>query len=218
MTATETTVHLLRHGEVENPRKVLYGRLPDYHLSERGRQMAVLAAEASRRLPIGLVVSSPLERAQETARPLAEAHNLPIYTDPRIIEAENAFEGKRVGHGDAAYSNPAVWPLLINPFRPSWGEPYRRIAGRMAQALYAALDASRRLADGRDVVAVSHQLPIWTLRNHMQGKRLWHDPRNRECNLASLTSFTFRGDELVAIGYTEPAAELYPGSTGGTGA
>lgn len=218
MTATETTVHLLRHGEVENPDKLLYGRLPDYLLSERGRAMAGLAAEASRRFPVGLVVSSPLERAQETAQPVAEAHGLPIYTDPRLIEAENSFEGQRVGHGDAAFTNPAVWPLLINPLLPSWGEPYRKIAGRMAQAVYAALDASRRLADGHDVVAVSHQLPIWTLRNHFEGKRLWHDPRKRECNLASFTGFTFRGDELVAVSYSEPAAQLYPGSTGGTGA
>lgn len=208
----ETTVHLLRHGEVENPHKILYGRLPDYHLSERGRAMAEMAAEALAHRPVGLVVSSPLERAQETAAPIAATHGLPIYTDPRIIEAGNRFEGRRFGHGDGSPANPANWPLLVNPFRPSWGEAYTSIAARMSEALRAAVVASHRLAGGRDVVAVSHQLPIWTVRRHLEGNRLWHDPRKRECNLASLTSFTFSGDRLVAISYSEPAARLYPGA------
>lgn len=208
----QTTVHLLRHGEVENPHKILYGRLPDYHLSERGRAMAELAASALANAPVGLVVSSPLERAQETAQPIADTHGLPIYTDPRIIEAGNRFEGRRFGHGEGSPTRPANWPLLVNPFRPSWGEAYTAIAARMEEAVRAAVAASRRLAGGRDVVAVSHQLPIWTLRSHFEGRHLWHDPRNRECNLASLTSFTFTGDRLTAIAYTEPAASLYPGA------
>ena len=210
---TETTVHLLRHGEVENPHKILYGRLPDYHLSERGRAMADLAAAALAHLPIGLVVASPLERAQETAQPIAAAHDLPIYTDPRIIEAGNQFEGRRFGRGDGSPLRPGNWPLIVNPLRPSWGEPYTTIAARMSEAVRAALDASRRLVGGRDVVAVSHQLPIWTLRSHLEGRRLWHDPRNRECNLASLTSLTFTGDQLTSIAYSEPAASLYAGAS-----
>ncbi len=55
---------------------------------------------------------------------------------------------------------------------------------------------------------VSHQLPVWTVRNRLEGKRLWHDPRKRECSLASLTSLTYVGDDLTSITYTEPAANL----------
>ena len=87
------TVHLLRHGEVHNPDGVLYGRLPEFHLSERGRDMARMLAEhftarAGNGAKIVHLVASPLTRAQETAMPTAEALGLEITTDPRIIEAE----------------------------------------------------------------------------------------------------------------------------------
>lgn len=212
------TVHLLRHGEVYNPERIIYGRLPGYRLSERGHAMADLAAEATKAFPVGLVVASPLVRAQQTAQPVAAGHGLPLYTDPRVIEARNSFEGQRLGHGSARLSNPRTLALLRNPFRPSWGEPYTTLVRRMHEAVYAAVAASRRLTGGKDVVIASHQLPIWMARRGFEGAPLPHDPRRRECNLASLTSFTFSGDELMAISYSEPAAALYPGSTGGVGA
>ena len=85
------------HGEVFNPEGVLYGRLPDYHLSDRGRAMADRAAEALAGRDIARVVASPLDRAQETAAPIAAVHGLEIVTDPRVIEADNVFEGQRIG-------------------------------------------------------------------------------------------------------------------------
>jgi hypothetical protein len=57
-------------------------------------------------------------------------------------------------------------------------------------------------------------LPIWTLRRHVEKKRLWHDPRRRQCALASLTSFHFEGTRLVGVGYAEPAAHLVAQSPG----
>jgi broad specificity phosphatase PhoE len=199
-----TVVHVLRHGEVHNPEKLLYGRLPGYRLSVLGEQMAVVAAGALEGHDITHLVASPLERAQQTARPFAEKFGLAIATDERLIESENFFEGKRVGVGDGALTNPRYWPRLWNPFRPSWGEPYQQIAERM----YAALLAARDAADGHEAVCVSHQLPVWTLRQYVEGKRLWHDPRKRECALASLTSFRFDGDEIVGVEYRDAAAEL----------
>jgi broad specificity phosphatase PhoE len=71
-----TVVHLLRHGEVHNPEGVLYGRLPGYQLSERGQQMALRAAEALSGHDIAVVTASPLERAQQTAAPIAAVHGL----------------------------------------------------------------------------------------------------------------------------------------------
>ncbi|MFF3764426.1 histidine phosphatase family protein [Streptomyces sp. NPDC001922] len=204
--SSTTVVHLVRHGEVHNPDGVLYGRRPGYHLSELGRQMADRVAEHLADRDIRYVVSSPLERAQETATPVAKAHALDLATDERLIEAGNVFEGKTFGVGDGALKRPANWRHLTNPFRPSWGEPYIDQVVRMMAALGAARDAAR----GHEAVAVSHQLPIWIVRSFAERRRLWHDPRRRQCTLASVTSFTFRGDRLVSVGYSEPARDLVP--------
>jgi broad specificity phosphatase PhoE len=203
-----TVVHLLRHGEVDNPTKILYGRLPGFHLSALGRKMADRVAEALAGRDITVVVASPLERAQETAAPIASVHGLAIRTDPRLIESENVFEGKTVGVGDGSLRSPRHWWHLRNPFRPSWGEPYAQVAARM----HAAADDARRLAAGHEALLVSHQLPIWEARLAAEHRRLWHDPRRRECSLASLTSFEYDGDRLTAVVYSEPAADLLPGA------
>ncbi|MQA27137.1 MAG: histidine phosphatase family protein [Micromonosporaceae bacterium] len=197
---------MLRHGEVHNPKAILYGRLPGFHLSDLGQAMAKAAASAVADRPIVHVVASPLERAQETAAPVGEQFGLPVHTDENLIESVNWFEGKQVGVGDGALRDPRNWWVLRNPFLPSWGEPYPVIAARMRAALHAARDAAGDA--GGEAFCVSHQLPIWTLRRHMERKRLWHDPRWRQCDLASLTSFHFDGDRLVGVGYSEPAAHL----------
>jgi broad specificity phosphatase PhoE len=210
----QTVVHLLRHGEVHNPERILYGRLPGYHLSGLGRQMAVMVAEALARRDVTRVVASPLERAQETASPIAAAHQLTVATDQRLIEAGNRFEGLTFGVGDGSLRRPSHWPKLINPFRPSWGEPYLQIADRMLAAIADARDAAR----GHHAVLVSHQSPLWIVRRKLEGRRLWHDPRKRQCSLASLTSLTYDGDRLARIEYTEPAATLLPGASKVVGA
>jgi len=202
--STETVVHLLRHGEVENPSKILYGRLSGFRLSSLGEQMAKAAASALASRDITHVVASPLERAVQTAEPIAAQFDLPVAVDERLIESSNFFEGKRVSVGDGALRDPRNWWVLRDPFGPSWGESYTSIAQRM----YAALQAVRADADGHEAVCVSHQLPIWTLRRYLERKRLWHDPRRRQCGLASLTSFHFEGAALVGVGYSEPAAHL----------
>jgi broad specificity phosphatase PhoE len=201
---TRTKVHVLRHGEVHNPGKILYGRLPDFHLSELGRQMAKAAAETLAARDVTYVVASPLERAQETAAPIAAEFKLDIATDIRLIESANFFEGKKVSVGDGAFTNPRNWWVLRDPITPSWGEPYLQIAQRM----FAAVQAARVAAEGHEAVCVSHQLPIWTLRRYVEKKRLWHDPRRRQCGLASLTTFLFEGSTVVGMEYSEPAAHL----------
>jgi broad specificity phosphatase PhoE len=207
-----TVVHLVRHGEVHNPDGVLYGRLDGYHLSQLGQQMARLVAAHLGTHDVTHVVASPLERAQETAAPIAASHDVPITTDARVIESENQFEGHRVGRKDLL--QPRYWHLFRNVTTPSWGEPYEQIATRMLAAVADARDAAR----GHEAVVVSHQLPVWTVRNKLEGRRLWHDPRKRECTLASLTSLTYRGDELDSITYSEPAAELLARASKSVGA
>jgi broad specificity phosphatase PhoE len=213
MTET-TTIHLLRHGEVDNPKGVLYGRLPGYHLSELGRKMADRVAEALAGRDITAVISSPLERAQETAAPIAARFDLEVQLDPRLTEADNTFEGLTFGVGDGSLRRPAHWRHLRNPFRPSWGEAYTEQAARMRAAI---ADARQQVA-GHEAVLVSHQLPIWVTRCSLEGRRLWHDPRRRQASLASLTSLTYHGDELVSLAYSEPARELLPAKQGVSGA
>ena len=203
MTST-TVVHVLRHGEVYNPDKILYGRLPGYRLSELGVQMAKAAAEALCDRDVTYVVASTLERAVQTAEPIAGQFSLPIATDDRLLETINQFEGKQFGVGDGALKHPGNWWSLRNPFRPSWGEPYREVAARMRAAVLAAREA----AEGHEAVCVSHQLPIEILRRSVQRQTLWHDPRRRRCGLASLTSFHFADDAIVDVTYQEPAAHL----------
>ncbi len=202
--AQKTQVHVLRHGEVFNPEKILYGRLPGYKLSELGLKMAERAADFFANKNISLVVSSPLERAQQTALPTAKKHNLEIETDDLLIEAENVFEGKKVSVGDGALSQPRNWWYLRNPITPSWGEPYKKVAERMRTAIFSARD----VAKGKEALLVSHQLPIWIARLSAEGRSFVHDPRKRQCSLASVTTFVFDGDSLVAVEYQEPAADL----------
>jgi broad specificity phosphatase PhoE len=199
--AEKTTVHVMRHGEVHNPAKILYGRLQGFRLSERGQNQAKAVADSLKGNDIVYVVASPLQRAQETAAPIAAQHGLDVATDPDLIESLNVFEGKRVSPGDGALRDPRNWRYLINPFKPSWGEPYKEIATRM----HTAIEKARAKAAGHEAVVVSHQLPVWTLRRHLEDKRLWHDPRSRQCDLASLTSFVYDGDKLVDVKYSEPA-------------
>ena len=196
-----TTVHLLRHGEVHNPAGVLYGRLPGYRLSEEGVRMAGAAAAALAGRDIAAILSSPLERARETAAPMAARFGLAVMLDDRLLEAANLFEGRTFGMGDGSLRHPEIWWQLRNPIRPSWGEPYAELASRVLAAVAAARDLGR----GREVVCVSHQLPIWTARRAVEGRPLWHHPGRRQCGLASLTSLAYAGDKVISVTYSEPA-------------
>ena len=202
-----STVHVLRHGEVENPNKILYGRQLGWYLSSRGQEMAATLGEWSKSIDLGALHVSPLQRAQETAAPIAAAHNMAITTDERLIEAANIFEGKSFELGSGVLKHPSSWRHLYNPWKPSWGEPYVEQINRMLAAVFAAKDA----ANGKDAICVSHQLPIWILRSAIENRRLLHDPRKRECTLASVTSVHFDNDGVISgISYSEPARHLLP--------
>lgn len=214
VTMNSTVVHLVRHGEVHNPDGVLYGCLPGFGLSDLGRQMANTVAAHLADHDIVHIVSSPLERALQTARPIAEQFGVEVVQDPRVVEAANSLEGQVVGMGEGLLTKPKTWRLLVNPFKPSWGEPYEEIADRMLRAIADARDAAR----GREAVIVSHQLPVWTVRSRVEGRHLWHDPRRRQCALASLTSLYYIDDELDSVAYSEPAIALLPRAHSGAGA
>src|SRR6266568_1732692 len=174
--AQKTIVHLVRHGEVANPDGILYGRIPGFRLSEDGQMMAKNAADFLAGRDITLLRSSPLERW-------------------------NHFEGLNVGVGDGSLRAPRHWYYLRNPFRPSWGEPYKEVAARVLAAAAGAAAAAR----GHEAVCVSHQLPIWVARRSAEGRTLWHDPRRRQCALGSVTSLAYEGDRLTSVSYAEPS-------------
>ena len=201
------SVHVIRHGEVENPEKILYGRQPGWRLSARGQEMAEVIGQWSKSLDLGALHVSPLQRAQETAAPIARAHGLSITTDEKLIEAANIFEGKKFELGSGVLRHPAAWKHLYNPWKPSWGEPYEEQISRMLAAIFDA----KKAAGSKDAIVVSHQLPIWILRSAIEGRRLLHDPRKRECTLASVTSVHFDDEGMISgTSYSEPAKHLLP--------
>lgn len=199
-----TVIHLLRHGKVHNPDDILYGRLPGFALAASGRAMAAGVADHLAGCDISYLAASSLQRAQQTAAPLASGFGLGIVTDDRLIEAANEFEGLSVGLNGKTLGNPRTWLKLRDPLLPSWGEPYLQIAHRMLAAIYTAVQA----ADGHQAVLVSHQLPIVTVRRYLQGRRLWHDPRRRACSVASLTSLSFTDGVFTGSSYAEPVAHI----------
>ena len=198
----ETVVYLVRHGQVENPRRVLYGRLPGYHLSARGQAQAELLAGHFAGARLAAVLASPLERAQQTAAPIAAAHGLEVRTDLRLIENSTIFEGAAGNLAWYILRHPKLWWKLRDLRAPSWGE--RNVD--MVERVHAVVDAAREEFAGRQVVLVSHQGPIWVARLAFERRRLSHWPGRRRCTLASVTTLTFDGDQLTGVGYAEPAA------------
>lgn len=208
-------IHLVRHGEVFNPGRVLYGRIPGFGLSDLGVRMATLAASdlAARDRTFSRIIASPLQRTRESAEPVSLALGLAVDIDERIIEPTNEFEGNQMRGRDSAVLKPRNWKYLLNPFRPSWGEPYRSIVDRMMTAI---VEAAESVSDG-DVVLVSHQLPIWMVNRHLSRKSLAHFPGSRECSLSSITTLEWLDPAnpsagLHVVGYVEPANELLEGS------
>ena len=111
----KTIVHVMRHGEVYNPEKILYGRLPDYHLSDKGRAQAQAVADWLAHRDVAYVVASPLERAQETAAPIAEWHGLPVDTDVRIDRIGQHLPGSEGVTGRRCPARPAQLVASAEP-------------------------------------------------------------------------------------------------------
>jgi broad specificity phosphatase PhoE len=200
-------VHLVRHGEVHNPSHVLYGRLEGFGLSDHGHRMAAAAVKGLAGHAVTALFASPLQRAQESAAPWAEAFGLDIRTEDRLIEPTNRFEGKRMNRRTLA--DPRHWHLLVNPRQPSWGEPFVDIAARML----AAIRDARESVDAGEVVMVSHQLPIWMVHRALADAPLHHDPRKRRCSLSSVTSFAWAEGRFTEIGYQDLSADLLTAAT-----
>lgn len=199
-----TIVHLVRHGEVHNPTRILYGRIPGYHLSSRGRSQAARTAKAFAGHDVAFLAASPLERAQETAEPFAEVTGRHVATEEGLLEAGNRFEGLRTKGWRSQLWNPVRWPLMVNPSLPSWGEHYADIAARVM----ATIEQVRERVEGREAILITHQLPIVCIQRSARRQALAHNPADRQCELASVSSLIFHGSDLADLVYTEPAQEI----------
>jgi len=193
------TIHLVRHGEVENPKGVIYGRLPGYNLSERGQRQAEAAGERLADRDIGAIWASPLERAQATAQAIAAHHAIDITTDERLIESATTLEG--VGKTVATFlRSPKHWWALRNPMTPSWGETFADIKVRMV----AAIEEAVRAAQGLEVVIVSHQTPVLVARAAIQKRRGPPWLGGVPCTTGSVTSLEVADDAVVSASYYAP--------------
>ena len=193
------TIHLVRHGRVENPKGIIYGRLPGYHLSELGLEQARAAAARLAERKVGAVWASPLERAQETAAVIAAAVGCEVVTDDRLTESANTLEGAtRTVLG--ILRNPRRWWHFRNPLRPSWGESFGDVKARMQAAVNGAVSA----AGGREVVIVSHQTPVLVARFTLGGRRVPPWVGLVPCETGSITSVTLDGGRVVSTTYFSP--------------
>jgi broad specificity phosphatase PhoE len=192
-----TLIHLLRHGEVENPANLRYGRIIGFHLSRRGEEQAVQTARYLRdRGPIEYLVSSPVGRAIQTASIVQRELQLgEIAIEDRVTEAWSRFDGlSRI-----AFLSPRHWPKLWNPFEPSWAEPFDEVAARMRAAIYDVLASHR----DQTSLVVTHQGPIWNARHALEREGPpWLSPVR--CAHASLTTLRFDGDRYVGHSYWAP--------------
>ncbi len=194
----ERIVYWVRHGEVHNPARVRYGRLPGYALSAEGRAQIEATAQwlAAQRPAPTAVVASPLERATESASIIA--HRLaidPPAVDPRIIEARSRFDGLRY--------RADLWGHVARWFdRRSSDERAAEIAARTLDATLAPLVSTTAL------VLVSHQLPIQYLRACVERGLAAPHPwsRRARCSTASVTVIAVQDRRASVRAYVEPSS------------
>jgi broad specificity phosphatase PhoE len=207
-----TRVYLVRHADVENPRRVLYGHLPGFPLSERGRAQAVAVGERLRERGISRILHSPLERAAETARLISEQlpePAPPLVAEPALVEAEFG----RYLQGVPFWQIPVRRPLwVVHKARRGLlpgDEPLDRMGGRV-------VDLVRRVAAERpDEVAllVSHADPLQAAWLLMDGRpqterELYRKPVDR----AGLLEVDVEDGRVVAVSYVAPPALAVAGA------
>lgn len=197
-----TIIHLVRHGEVENPKNIWYGRMEGFELSERGhRQAKALGQHFSDRM-VGALYSSPLTRALQTASPISEATGVTIVPEEQVMECFTKLEGRP---GDfRMFRNPLYLRYFIAPTRPSWGEPYGDIRRRMS----AAMDSMVEKHPNAEIIVVSHMTPILIA-------RLWAERNPRPpwwarmaCAQASVTTLEFDGDRFIGSRYVDVGSQV----------
>jgi probable phosphoglycerate mutase len=199
---TATLILLVRHGRTPTTGSVLPGRAPGLHLAEDGRKEAEATAERIAKLKaVAAVYSSPLERARETAEPIARLRGLEIRIEPGLIECEI---GEWTGLELAKAAKLPEWTVVQrhpSGFRFPGGESFMEIQTRMADTLHALVARH----PGETIVAVSHADPIKTAVAHALGTPL---------DLFQRIAISTASVSAIAYGRTGPTV-LTVNSTGG---
>ena len=167
--AKPTLVLLVRHGTTPTTGKILPGRARGLHLAESGKEQARRAAERIAELgAIAAIYSSPLERARETAAPIAGALRKPVRIERGLLECDF---GDWTGQSLRRLMKKPEWATVQRApsmFRFPDGESFVEMQTRMADAV----DRIRRRHAGKTVVCVSHADPIKALVAHATGTPL----------------------------------------------
>jgi len=176
---------LIRHGENDYTKThKLAGRLPGVHLNEHGQKQAQALAEALKEVPIKAIYSSPLERAVETATPIAEARGLKVQIEKGLLETN---VGKWQGRSLASLRLHKHWKVVQQaPSRAQFpeGETFYELQTRVA----AAIDAILRKYKSHDIIAcVFHADPIKLAIAHYIGLPLDNFQR-LSCDTGSITA------------------------------
>jgi len=176
---------LIRHGENDYVKTgKMAGRLPGVHLNERGQKQAQALSEALKEVPLKSVYSSPLERALETANPIAASHKLKIIQEPGLMDTN---VGKWQGRSWKILRLTKAWKIVQNApsrFRFPGGESFPDAQTRIADALERVIQKHNK---PRDIIAVVfHADPIKLAVSHFLGLPLDHFQR-LGCDTGSMT-------------------------------
>jgi probable phosphomutase (TIGR03848 family) len=195
---------LIRHGENDFVKSSkMAGRIAGIHLNEKGRKQAEALGEALKDFPITAIYSSPLERAMETAQPIAQARKLEVIQEPNLLEADL---GKWEGRSWKVLRLTKAWKVVQNApsrFRFPEGESFAEAQLRYANALERITKKHNKPKD--IVAAVFHADPIKLAVSYFLGLPLDQFQR-LSCNTGSLTMLHLSesGANLVTLNQRPP--------------
>ena len=175
-------VYLVRHGDVENPRGVIYGQLPGFGLSEQGRAEARSAGTYLLGRDVGKVIVSPMLRTCQTAEILCDVIKRDFTVDPRLTEIHSPLEGKK-------WLNAMLPHNLLRWARRR--EPDGVVADRLVAALGDALGGHQR-----EVVLVSHGGCILVLAHALRDRRVPTWAHLGVCPTGSITTLAIDDSSL----------------------
>ena len=195
---------LIRHGENEFVKTgKLPGHLPGIHLNERGQKQAQALGEALKDVPLKAIYSSPLERAMETAEPIATSHQLEIVQEPGLRDAN---VGKWEGKSLKVLRLTNAWKVVQHSpsrFQFPEGESFIDLQTRIANALESIVKKHNK---PKDIVAVVfHADPIKLAVAHFLGLPLDHFQR-LSCDTGSVSALYLgeMGANLIKLNQRPP--------------
>ncbi len=201
--ARVTVCYLARHCDVENPRGVIYGHLPGYPLSERGREQAVRLGDFLGRRGVAAIYTSPLERAVQTTQIIRERMGgaVPFFRAPGLIEAEFGRYLQGIPYAQIPWRRPRwlahmIWPGLL-PGDESVASMYRRVEAVVQQGL--------REQGGQPFVLISHGDPIQAYWAAADRRPPWALHR-LQCAKGGLLELSLRDGKLIGKPYLSPEA------------